>query len=709
MAVNLSPVGGVAGQFFDNNGNPLTGGKLYTYTAGTTTPAVTYTNATGVTPQPNPIVLDAAGRVPGSGEIWLTDGVIYKFVFQTSTNVLIATYDNITGINSNFVNFTTEQEIQTATAGQTVFNLSTMQYQPGTNSLSVYVDGVNQYGPGAQYSYEETDSTTVTFNDGLHVGASVKFTTATQVTGNATDASVVSYNPPFTGAVGTNVEDKLAQYVNIKDFGAVGDGATDDTAAIQAALDYVHSLAATNRPTVYVPAGRYLITNTIQMYADTSICGEPRDIGYSYGFTHSSELLAGTAMVAMVDVTGSNIYVGNLGFYANTNADYALKSTGAFGRMSGNTFEQLAITLCQKSGIYLQNCGVTKIRNCQISNCLECGIDGQGWGDADIDGCFINTINMDSTSTVNAPSSATVYGVGIRLRRDSGTGGQAGNINIRGGKIEFTRVGILLNAAQGVNITGVNFDTCRKACIFMESDSGAVPLPVSKTTYNNQVVTSIQVTGNRFLGGLQGNQSTTAHIVVNYCRYVTIVGNGFKRADDAAADFYGTYPTQGQDYGIWLYNSENCTVVGNDLYGAAITHDLVVQNASAATAQHTIYSNTLDGTSLVDAGTVVAQPSFGNISFASGTGPIANSVPKAWARVDISGASPVVVSSFNVASVTSPSAGAYVVNFTNALADNGFMTLVSGSTAGATYGGATNSSITVYATGNEFTVACFND
>jgi hypothetical protein len=249
MAVNLSPVFGVAGQLFDNNGNPLAGGKIFTYLAGTTTPATTYTSASGLIAHSNPIILDGAGRVP-SGEIWLTDGITYKFVVQDSANNLIGTYDNLTGINSNFVAFTNQQEIQTATAGQTVFNLATMQYQPGTNSLSVFVDGVNQYGPGAQYAFVETDQDTVTFVSGLHVGASVKFTTSQLNSSGAVDASQVSYNPPFVGSVATNVEDKLAQSVSVFDFGVdSGSTPTQKTAALLLAV------AASNQ--VFVNSGVY--------------------------------------------------------------------------------------------------------------------------------------------------------------------------------------------------------------------------------------------------------------------------------------------------------------------------------------------------------------------------------------------------------------------------------------------------------------------
>lgn len=95
MSVNISLFAGAGAQFFDNNGVPLTGGLLYTYSAGTTTPSATYTSITGSIANSNPIVLDSAGRV--SNEIWLTNGNTYKFILQTSTGVQIGSWDNISG------------------------------------------------------------------------------------------------------------------------------------------------------------------------------------------------------------------------------------------------------------------------------------------------------------------------------------------------------------------------------------------------------------------------------------------------------------------------------------------------------------------------------------------------------------------------------------------------------------------------------------
>lgn len=152
MAVYLSPIGGAAAQFFDNNGDPLSGGKLYSYEAGTTTPQVTYTTNAGNVARTNPVVLDSAGRVPSGGEIWITSQA-YKFVLHTSADVLIATYDNIVGQG---VSSLTPQNF----TGDGVTVAFTLSAAPNSeNSTFVYVNGVYQ-----QKNTYSVSGTTLTFS-----------------------------------------------------------------------------------------------------------------------------------------------------------------------------------------------------------------------------------------------------------------------------------------------------------------------------------------------------------------------------------------------------------------------------------------------------------------------------------------------------------------------------------------------------------------
>ena len=393
MSVYLSPVGGVAAQFFTNNGTPLTGGKLYTYSAGSTTPAATFTSSNGSTAWTNPIVLDAAGRVPGSGEIWLTDSVIYKFILKDSNDVLIATYDNISGINSNFIAFTNQQEIVTATSGQTVFNLG-INYQPGTNSLSVFVDGVNQYGPGAQYAYVETDSNTVTFNSGLHVGAEVKFTTSQQQGAGAVDAEQVSYQPPFTGSVATNVEAKLAQTVSVKDFGAVGDGVTDDTAAINTAVTYANSVGG---GVVTFPFGTYMVnasgtTTGIQLKTGVYLNLTGAKLK-ALSFNSPDYRLVWIQEQSNCGVIGGEIEGDKLTTTAT--------STNAQGHgiyiilnCANVTVQGVKVYNCYGDGIYTGRlCTGTKITNCVLTNNGRNNISVVSSSNVVIDGCDISNAN----------------------------------------------------------------------------------------------------------------------------------------------------------------------------------------------------------------------------------------------------------------------------------------------------------------------------
>jgi hypothetical protein len=162
MAVFLSPVGGVAAQFFDNNGVILSGGKLFTYAAGTTTPLVSYTTSAGNVARTNPIVLNSAGRVGDGGEIWITSAQ-YKFVLRDSTDVLIATYDNITGIGAasyQIANFT-------GTGAQAAFTLPTTSL--GEDFTFVYINGVYQ-----QKNSYTVSGVTLTFSQAPPITSSIE-------------------------------------------------------------------------------------------------------------------------------------------------------------------------------------------------------------------------------------------------------------------------------------------------------------------------------------------------------------------------------------------------------------------------------------------------------------------------------------------------------------------------------------------------------
>jgi len=76
--------------FVDAAGEPLVGGQLYTYIAGTTTLQATYTDSTATTANTNPIILDSRGEA----NVWL-GGAIYKFVLKDADGALIWTVDNI--------------------------------------------------------------------------------------------------------------------------------------------------------------------------------------------------------------------------------------------------------------------------------------------------------------------------------------------------------------------------------------------------------------------------------------------------------------------------------------------------------------------------------------------------------------------------------------------------------------------------------------
>ena len=536
MAVNLSPVGGVAAQFFDNNGVPLSGGFLYTYAAGTSTPQTTYTSSSGITAQANPIVLDSSGRVP-SGEIWLTDGLQYKFVLQNANAVLIGTYDNIIGINSNFVNFTNAQEIQTATASQTVFTLTTMQYQPSTGSLSVFVDGVNQYGPGAQYAYTETSATVVTFVNGLHVGASVKFTTSAINASSYGNSSQISYTPAGTGAVVTNVQAKLRQYVSVMDFGADNTGATDSSTSISQAI-------ATGKA-VYFPSGTYACNITINNR--TILFGDGSTVSQIKPFSNSNPAMiyAFTAMTTPSPTSYWNYHseIRNLGFYGTSASDGQIGFS--FGTKGPGTYTANAEFA---GNVQFYNCFFYKLtKGVQF----PFGNIGTAFYSCGFQSCYYGVYMLNNKS-------------------GSGSGMHAGNKYFYNGEFSLNVCAVYLDNAQsgfgGVSFTDTIFENNYIVGYFYNSTiDDSLPIQF-KDCWNE---------GNGIVGGFTGtvaidlwtgNVVTTQNVSTNY---PWIINNNQTIFDGGYV--YGINLTSDQSR-VYVTNSITETVVGYGGTPCAVTY-----------------------------------------------------------------------------------------------------------------------------------------
>ena len=92
--MNLAPF--FATQFFDSDGDPLSGGLLYTYDSGTTDAQTTYEDQAGATPNTNPIVLDAAGRC----DLWLDPTLEYTLLLKTAGGVTVDSWDDVVGAAS---------------------------------------------------------------------------------------------------------------------------------------------------------------------------------------------------------------------------------------------------------------------------------------------------------------------------------------------------------------------------------------------------------------------------------------------------------------------------------------------------------------------------------------------------------------------------------------------------------------------------------
>jgi hypothetical protein len=240
------------------------------------------------------ISVDGAMMVPGLDYYWTTPVTVTFYVGLTVGQTVLYRYNSYVTIG-------------TMTAGGGISG------QLLYNNAGI-VNGTTIGGDATLVA--TTGALTVTKTAGVAFAASA--TTNTTVTGN------INYTQGGTGATSRTVTNKLQESVSVKDFGAVGDGVTDDTAAIVAAL-------AAN-PNVTIPAGATCKISGITMPANSSIgCKNGRA---SITLTNT-ELTAITIATNDVTVYGLNFNGGSVQTYqgggTSAGAGYGITISGAAG------------------------------------------------------------------------------------------------------------------------------------------------------------------------------------------------------------------------------------------------------------------------------------------------------------------------------------------------------------------------------------------
>jgi len=516
MAVNLSMLAGAGAQFFDNSGVILSGGLVYTYAAGTTTPQAAYTTSAGSIAHSNPIVLDSAGRVASGGEIWLTDAVAYKFVLKTATATTIGTYDNITG-----------------------------------NASGIYAAFAASSG-----------------------------------------SSLVGFIQSGTGAVATTVQAKLRESVSVLDFGAKGDGTTDDTAAINAAALAVSSAGGL----VFFPPGTYKTTAAINLYSKVTYYGAGSasviactngNINQFYG-TGLSECTVRELKISATSV-GTTAYVGAINFESSTNCyvtNIELVGMAWAGVLLSNS------SYCKVSGVYAHgwqgsiqdSADINVFRVSQFNTIDGNFLYGGGWHGVLVQDPGTSLIPSKNIITNNRVGAHAAYGI-ITYNIDTADSfTQINNNYVEGilGSVlaNSSGAGIYVQNSGGAIVTG---NTVKNCCI----------------NTSNVTLTPAGIAFNNISAGLSPCICSDNNIIdiVNYFGIevassvgsVSITGNVIRLINNTSSNTIGVY----------INAASNCTVTGNNIILSASTNTIgIALSANGVATNNTV----IQGNNIVNSG-----------------------------------------------------------------------------------------------------------
>jgi hypothetical protein len=249
--------------FTDKNGDPLDNGYLYFGVVDLnpeTNPIQVYYDSTFTQPVAQPIRTSNGYPMRNGAPALIFAGSQFSVTVRDKNSDLVIYSPVGYGVDPGAIAGVIVVQDHTGDGVTTAFGMGASP--SSENATNVFIDGVYQSKAGYSIS-----GSTLTFSEAPPLYSAIEIVSNQTAIVGGTDAGLVTYNEGGLGAVTRTVQSRLRDFVSVKDFGAVGDGVTDDTAAIQAALDSGAKL-------ILLPRGDYKITSTLTIPTSVILRGD---------------------------------------------------------------------------------------------------------------------------------------------------------------------------------------------------------------------------------------------------------------------------------------------------------------------------------------------------------------------------------------------------------------------------------------------------
>lgn len=374
--------------------------------------------------------------------------------------------------------------------------------------------------------------------------------------------------------------------VNVKDFGAVGDGVTDDTAAIQAAID-----SGAGKTILFPEGNTYLISSPLTLYSNSTYMGGAK-IKQKNSANISGSLFSGTSL--------NNILIDGLELDANQSNNAAAQTYGIILELgNNNTIRNCYIHDTTQSGIQLESESGSKIVSNHIIDCgINLGTDNHGimvisttstpLSNILISGNIVDNAYRKGITVYNAsPGVVSSVVISNNVVSNCNTGGiyvsnPSAAVNgfitgvcITGNNCSNNYVNILISTASGCTVSG-------NTCIATSGGQGIFSADIKYSSFSgNSVVSSdadglkligitVPCTGNSITGNMislssQAGSGSYHAINLNGATYSCITGNTLLGEDASPKQGYGILEAGSSNYNRISDNSIYNTQSGSQV------------------------------------------------------------------------------------------------------------------------------------------------